>query len=136
VTLAPLIAASPVIQAHVLAAILALFSGLGVLLIKKGTPAHVVLGRGFVALMLVAAISSFWITGLRPGHFSWIHTLSVVTLVTIPLAVWRIRRGAWQAHAFTMIGNFVGLLVAGLFALMPERLMGQVFLGGATMIMP
>jgi uncharacterized membrane protein len=79
-------------------------------------------------MMLVAAIS-LGMTGINPGHFSYIHLLSVLTLVNIPYAIWMRRRGNVAAHAWAMSSNYAGLLVAGAFTLVPGRLMHAVVFG-------
>jgi uncharacterized membrane protein len=104
-----------VIALHLSAAILGLLVGAAVLARSKGTPSHKLLGRIWVALMLVVAISSFWIGG------SLIHLLSVWTLISLALAVYFIRRGNVRAHKGFMIGTFLGLAGAGLGALAPGR---------------
>jgi uncharacterized membrane protein len=126
VTLAPLLAAPPVIQFHAAVAALALTSGTIVLVLRKGTPKHLVFGRMFAVAMLATAISSLWITGLWPGHYSPIHILSIVTLTTVPIAILARRRGNIRAHATGMILNYVGLLIAGAFTLAPGRIMHAV----------
>lgn len=57
------------IALHAGTAIAALLLGAGVLMLRKGTRFHKILGRSWVALMLAVALSSFWIT--RDGSFSW-----------------------------------------------------------------
>jgi uncharacterized membrane protein len=48
-------------------------------------------------------------------------------------AEWRARRHKVRAHMFTMISIFAGaLVVAGIFALSPGRIMHAVVFGGAT----
>ncbi len=121
--------ASPVIQAHTAAALLAAAFGVSVLAITKGTALHKRLGAGFAVLMLFTAISSFWIMELRPGHFSLIHLLSILTLISIPLAIYYRRRGNIRAHAFWMISPLLGLLIAGGATLAPGRIMYRVFFG-------
>ena len=128
-SLSPLIAAGPAIQLHAAVAIIALMSAIGVAFLAKGTPAHVWLGRGFALAIMVTAVSSFWITGLRPGHYSWIHILSVVTIINVPLAIWAIRRGDRRGHAIAMIANAASLAIAGAFTLMPGRIMAAVVFG-------
>ena len=59
----------------------------------RGDSRHRVLGRAWVVLMLWTAISSFWIRHINEGAFSWLHVLSVVTLVTVTLGVVNARRG-------------------------------------------
>lgn len=107
---------------HLAAAILSLTLGAIVLARRKGTASHKVLGRVWVGLMLVVAISSFWILDIRKGAgFSVIHLLSAWTLVSLALAVYFIRRGNVRAHKGFMIGTFLGLAGAGLGALAPGR---------------
>lgn len=52
---------------HLVAAVPALALGVPILVLKKGTPRHKVLGRTWAALTLVTAVSSFWIRTLNPG---------------------------------------------------------------------
>ncbi|MBV1703071.1 MAG: DUF2306 domain-containing protein [Hyphomicrobiales bacterium] len=126
--LAAFSSAPAVYQVHALAALTSLVAGTTVIWMTKGTPRHLGFGRVFAIAMLVTAVTSFWIQ--TSGHFSPIHILSVITLVNIPLAIWARRFGNIRWHAGAMVGNYVGLLIAGAFALAPYRLMGKVFLGG------
>lgn len=127
-TLAPLLSASPAIQLHAAAAILAFGVGLLQLTRPKGDRAHRALGYLWAAAMLVVALSSFWIHELNHWHgFSWIHLLSLYVLATLPIAVLHARRGNVRAHRFNMIGMFVGaLVIAGAFTLLPGRIMYRV----------
>ena len=109
------------IALHASAAIAALLLGAGVLRLRKGTRVHKVLGRSWVAVMLAVVLSSFWIT--REGSFSWIHALSVWTLVSLACAIYFIRRGDVRTHKYFMAGTFMGLAGAGLGALAPGRLL-------------
>jgi uncharacterized membrane protein len=60
-----------------------------------------------------------------------IHLLSIFTLVMVPLAVWKAHSHQVAAHRCIMISLFVGaLLIAGLLATMPGRLMHKVIFGG------
>src|SRR5207302_4157241 len=95
--------------------------------LRKGTAMHKALGRIWVALMLIVALSSFWLTGIRQGGFSVIHLLSAWTLVSLALAIYFIRRGNVRAHRGFMIGTFLGLAGAGLGALMPGRALYAFF---------
>ncbi|MBY0298227.1 MAG: DUF2306 domain-containing protein [Methylobacterium sp.] len=130
-TLAPLLAASPVIQLHVAAAVGALVLGLAQFAIRRGTPRHRLVGRLWVGLMAAVALTSFGISGLRQvGPFSWIHGLSVATLVLLWLAVRYARTRRVAAHRWAMIGLFAGgLVITGLFTLLPGRLMHTVLFG-------
>ena len=107
----------PIVALHVAAAVFALLLGAVVLALKKGTGSHRLLGRVWAGAMVAVALSSFWIFELRDGAGpSWIHALSVWTLVSLGLAVWFIRRGHVRAHQSFMVGTFAGLTIAGLLA--------------------
>ena len=123
---APLTAAPAFVLVHAAAATIALASGTIVMALTKGTVSHVWLGRSFALAMFITATTSFAITGT--GHFSPIHLLSVITLITLPLAIISRRRGNIAAHARGMVVLYVSLLIAGGFTLRPHRLLGHVFL--------
>jgi uncharacterized membrane protein len=131
-SLAPLLNASPVIQVHAFAAMGAFALGLVQLAAPKGTIPHRTVGWIWVALMLTVAVSSFWIHEIRlVGPFSPIHLLSILTLVTLPLAVFAARRHRVATHRKAMTSIFFGaLVIAGLFTFMPGRIMYRVAFGG------
>lgn len=130
-SLAPLLEAAPAIPLHAFAAMTAFVLGLVQFAAPKGTLPHRTLGWIWVALMAVVAASSFWIHTIRlMGPFSPIHLLSIFTLVMLPLAVWRARTHRVAAHRRIMIMTFVGaLVIAGLFTLVPGRIMHRVIFG-------
>ncbi|TGE00677.1 DUF2306 domain-containing protein [Methylobacterium nonmethylotrophicum] len=130
-TLQPLLQASPVIQVHAAAAIAALVLGALQFGLPRGFGRHRLMGRLWVGLMALVALSSFGISGLRQvGPFSWIHGLSVFTLGALVLAVAYARRRRLAAHRWAMIGLYLGaLVVTGLFTLLPGRIMGHVVFG-------
>jgi uncharacterized membrane protein len=114
---------------HLFAAVPALLVGGATLGMKKGTRRHKAVGRIWVALMLVTAISSFWIQSLNPGHYSWIHLLAIWTVFAVVMAVVAIRwRRNWPSHMGWMIGTYAGLLIAGGLAFLPDRLLWRIFL--------
>jgi uncharacterized membrane protein len=113
------------IALHLSFALGALAIGAAVLLRPKGTDSHKLLGRAWVGAMLIVAVSSFWI---RRDGFSWIHLLSIWTLISLACAVWFIRRGNVRAHRGFMVGTFLGLAGAGIGALAPGRLLYRFFL--------
>lgn len=78
----------------------------------KGDGRHRVLGRVWVLLLLWTAVSSFWIRDINDGAFSWLHVLSVVTVVTVTLGVVNARRGRIQAHRGNMVGSWLGAVGA------------------------
>jgi len=131
-TLTPLLTASPAIQIHAFAAIFAFAAGLLQFAGPKGTIPHRVLGWGWVLAMVVVAGSSFWIHELRVvGPWSPIHLLSILTLVTLPLAVLAAHRHRVGWHRIGMVSIFIGgLLVAGIFTFVPGRIMYAVLVGG------
>ncbi len=125
------IAAAPtVIQIHLTAALAALAIGIVLMARVKGTALHKLLGWIWVLAMGTTAVSSLFIKVINPGHFSFIHLLSGWTIVGLPGAVYAIKRGKVAMHRRAMTGMFVGgLLLAGLFAFLPGRLLWTVFLG-------
>lgn len=124
---------TPMILIHLSAALAALVLGVAVFLRRKGNFSHRVLGRAWVGLMLVTAISTYWIRG--GGSFSWIHGLSVISLVALSFAVYFAVTGNIRRHQRIMKAvYFVGLIVAGAFTLLPERLLGQALWSSLGMI--
>jgi uncharacterized membrane protein len=131
VSLAPLLDAAPQIPLHAFAAMAAFVLGVVQLAAPKGTLPHRTLGWIWVALMLIVAASSFWIHQIRlVGPWSPIHLLSIFTLVIVPIGVWRARRHDVAGHRLTMTLTFCGaLVIAGLFTLVPGRIMHAVLFG-------
>jgi uncharacterized membrane protein len=131
VSLAPLLDAAPAIPLHAFAAMAALVLGVTQFAAPKGTLPHRTIGWIWVILMLAVALSSFWIHRVNLwGPWSPIHLLSVFTLVMIPLGVWAAHRHRVTDHRRIMIGLFSGaLFVAGLFTLLPGRIMHAVIFG-------
>ena len=130
-TLAPLLAATPAIQIHAFAAMTAFALGLVQFAAPKGTLPHRTIGFIWVSLMLLVAGSSFWIHQIRlVGPWSPIHLLSIFTLVMLPLALWKAHTHQVASHRRIMIYLFAGaLVIAGLFTLIPGRIMHAVLFG-------
>ena len=130
-SLGPLLSAPPPIPWHAFAALASLAIGGAQLALPKGTARHRVMGYAWAALMLVIAISSFWIQQIRLiGPFSPIHILSVLVLITVPLAVWHAHRHRVAKHRKVMISLYVFALIgAGVFTLLPGRIMHAVVFG-------
>jgi uncharacterized membrane protein len=131
-SLAPLLDAAPAIQLHAFAAMTAFALGIVQLSAPKGTLPHRTIGWIWVTLMLIVSLSSFWIHQLRLwGPWSPIHLISIFTLVTLPLAVWAAHRHAVERHRRAMTAIFFGaLVIAGLFTVVPGRIMYKVVFGG------
>lgn len=119
---------SPIILPHMVPAAAALPLGAYVIW-SRGGRWHKAAGRTWAALMMLVAITSFWITGLNGSHWSPIHALSVLTVVAIPYAVWRVRRGEVDKHRRAMTWQFVSLCVAGVWAAIPPRTFGVLLWG-------
>ena len=124
---------TPAIWIHVLAAVAALGLGATIFLARKGTLLHKVSGRAWAGLMLVTALSTVWIKG--NGSYSWIHLLSVGTVIILAGVVYAAMNGRIQRHRQGVIGLYAGsLIVAGLFALMPQRLLGSMLWGSLGLL--
>jgi len=115
---------TPLILAHAMAAGLALALGAVILSRRKGDLRHRWMGRAWFALMTFVAAGSF---GIRvSGHFSWIHGLSTFTLVMLALGLYMARTGRIERHKRIVQGLYFGaLIIAGLFTLLPNRLLGH-----------
>ena len=113
---------------HLSAVVPAVVIGVVQLSAKKGTRPHKALGWIWVAAMLVATLSSFWIMELRKGAgLSAIHLLSAWVLIAMTVAIWSIRRGNVRMHQRFMVGTLLGLAGAGIGALMPGRFLALLF---------
>lgn len=109
-----------VIDVHAISATVVLLLGPAVLLRRSRDRAHRMLGRTWVVTILVVCASSF---GIRPEGFSWLHALSVWTLVSVALGVAAIRRRRVAVHRTHMVGCYLGTVAAFAFAaVVPERL--------------
>jgi uncharacterized membrane protein len=130
-SLTPLLDEAPAIPFHAFAAMTAFVLGLVQFAAPKGTLPHRTIGWIWVGLMASVAISSFWIHKIRlVGPWSPIHLLSIFTLTMLPLAVWMAHRHRVVEHRRIMILMFTGaLVVAGLFTLVPGRIMHAVVFG-------
>jgi uncharacterized membrane protein len=129
--LAPLMDATPPIPLHAVAAMSAFVLGVVQLAAPKGTLPHRTVGWIWVCLIVSVAVSSFWIHQVRLiGPWSPIHLLSIFTLLIVPVGVWMAHRHRVADHRRIMIFTFSGaLVIAGLFTLVPGRIMHTVLFG-------
>ena len=116
---------------HLATIIPAFVIGTSMLLMKKGTRRHKVLGRLYMPLMLVTAIVTLFMpahVGPRLAeHFGFIHLFSILVLYSVPAAYVYARQGNILKHRREMIGLYIGgLLIAGAFTLMPGRLLNEL----------
>jgi len=132
-TLTPLLSASPVIQAHVICAILAIVLGPVALLRRSRDRWHRRLGQAWVAAMAGTALTSFFINEIRTiGPFSAIHILSVITLVSLWEGVAAARAGRIAEHRVAMLRLYtIAIAIAGVFTLMPGRRMSETLFATA-----
>ena len=95
------------------------------------TPVMLWRSRGVWSVaMLFTALISFDIRQIEAGGFSYIHLLSVATLVLVPLLIWQARRHNVSGHRSAVRGLITGaLLVAGFFTFPFNRLLGGWLLG-------
>ncbi len=130
-SLAPLFDASFAVQFHVYTVVPAAVIGGIMLLRRKGTPTHRVLGRIWVLLMVATAISSFFIHEINLWNgFSPIHVLSIASLAACVVIVWSARAGNLRAHRSAVRGlYFGGIGIAGLFTFAPGRIMHALVFG-------
>lgn len=113
---------------HAFAAGLGLvIGGWQLFLSAKGSTAHRVAGRVWVVALLYVSVSSFWIQEIRDGAFSFLHVLSMVTIVTVLLGLVMAIRGNVLNHRANMTGSWLGLVGAGIAAsTVPDRDLPQL----------
>jgi len=106
-----------VIALHASAATVALLlGGYNLRRRSKGDRTHRLVGRVWVVVMYWTVLSSFAIQRLRPGHFTWIHGLSVFTFLTLTVGLVAAWRHRVDLHRRFMTGSYLGLLGAFLGA--------------------
>jgi uncharacterized membrane protein len=93
---------------------------------RKGTSTHKRLGRLYLALIAVTAITTLWMPAqVGPhfaGHFGFIHAFSLLALYAVPAAFHYARIGNIRAHRGNMVGLYIGaMLIAGALAFAPGR---------------
>lgn len=90
---------------------------------RRGDGLHRGLGVSWMLAMAVTAVGSFWIQS--QGHLSWIHLLSVLTLFGLGQNLYALRHGRRQMHYKAVRGMMIGLGVAFVFTLSPDRILGH-----------
>lgn len=134
-TLEPLLLAPLAVQIHVATVLPAAVIGAFLLLWRrKGTPAHRLLGRIWLGLMIASCVSSLFIHELNMWRgYSPIHLLSLLTIGMSLYAVRAAMRGDIRAHRRAMTQIYVGgIVIAGGFTLAPYRIMNRVVIEGST----
>jgi uncharacterized membrane protein len=135
----PLLEAPPIIQIHAFGAMAAFVLGLVQIIAPKGTLPHKTLGVLWIAVMIVVAASSAFI--LRPAppgtpyweRLSFIHLFIPITAFGLVSGIRLLLRGgpALKRHSWPFISVFAGgLIIAGVLAFLPGRIMHEVMFGG------
>lgn len=128
---------TPAISLHLASALSALLTGPVVIWTRRGgtiRPAwHRVLGYGWVAMMLTAALSALFIRDFRWPNlagYTPIHLLVPLTLGGLVGAFRALAHGAIRQHRQRMQSLYFGACVgAGAFTLLPGRYLGQLVWG-------
>lgn len=132
-TLAPFYAAPIFVKVHILAALMvAVLSPLQFWGPRKGSVPHRVSGYVWLAAMVVVAVSSFWISSNFPlniGGFGLIHILSLFAFFSVIRIVHTARMGQVKAHRGHVQGLAISFWIAGIFTLIPPRIIGRIFFG-------
>jgi uncharacterized membrane protein len=93
---------------------------------RKGDLLHRRVGRIWMVDMYWVSFSSFGIKRLTPGHFSFIHLLSIWTMISLTMAIAAARRHDIKAHRGWVVGTYFGLVSAGVIAVaIPQRAIPQ-----------
>jgi uncharacterized membrane protein len=126
--IAPLLEAPLAIQIHVATVLPAAIIGPLLFVARKGTPRHRLMGKVWLGLMALSALSSFFIHSINLfAGFSPIHLLSGYVLVGCWLAYRSARTGRIRQHKMQVIGLYLGGIIgAGGFTLLPGRIMHAV----------
>ena len=127
----PILRAPLSVQVHVAGALTALVVGMVIFLLPKGTGFHRLLGWTWVSSMIIVAATSVAMMVDFGNGVNALHAFTAITVVSLWGGLAGIRRGDVRRHAASMTGLYVGgLIIAGLFAFIPGRIMWNVVFGG------
>lgn len=126
-------AAPLVVKGHILAALtVAALTPVQFWGFRKGSQPHRATGYVWLGAMLAVALTSLFMTSnfrYSVVGFGPIHLLSLVSLLSIYVALRHARGGNVAAHRKTLIFLALGFWVAAAFTFMPQRLMWQIVVG-------
>ncbi len=134
-SLAPFYAAPPVIQFHIIAALLGLVIGPFVLFRLRRDRLHKMLGYTWIMAIIAVSVSGLMIESSIAviGHLGPIHLFSVFSLCGLGEGLWHIKRGNIAKHRASMQSVWFGAMgLAGLFTFLPGRTMNQIVFGGPS----
>jgi len=96
---------------HIILGFSSLISGFTVLLIKKGSRNHRLIGRAYVLSMLGLNLTAFGIYKLF-GGWGFFHWMAIASLIPLLAGYISIRYKKIEAHYFFMCWSYIGLLCA------------------------
>ncbi len=100
------------------------------LLRRRGDKNHRLLGWVWAICMFATALISLDMRMINRGEFSFIHVLSVITLIGVPVLILAARRHDVRRHRSQARGFVIGaLLIAGFFTFPFNRLLGSWLFG-------
>lgn len=117
---------------HLFSALSALILGGVLYFVSKGSDLHRLLGRIWMSLMLLAALSAFGLSSNMIGYYlSPLHGLAAFTLFMIWRAYHFARTGQISSHRKTVWALFWGaLVIPGMFAvILPGRFLNELVFG-------
>ncbi len=128
---------SPLIAVHVTAALGGVALGPFVLWARQGRTQrprlHRALGYAWVTLMLMTAISALFIRDFRLPNiagYTPIHLLVPATFYGLGRAFLKLAQHDIRSHRISMQATYISAcIVAGAFALLPDRYLGRLVLG-------
>jgi uncharacterized membrane protein len=126
--LAPLLAQGWLVQFHIATVVIALALGPVQFVLPKGTGLHRTLGWIWASAMFATAVATLFIRDMNDGALSPIHIFSVMTFIGVPMALW-LARVKVMSHARAMVSLYIGLVIAGITAIAPGRLIWEMFFG-------
>ena len=100
----------------------------------KGGIFHKKIGYVYMVLIFFSSVVSLFLKAyVGPtflNHFGWIHLLSILTIWTVPRSLIAVKKGNIQRHKRSMkLLYWIGLVLAGLFTLMPGRYLHSLLFG-------
>jgi uncharacterized membrane protein len=137
-SLEPILSAPLAVQLHFATVVPAFALGTWLLFVsRKGTPHHRLVGKVYLVLMSATALAALfirafggWSLEVGPLRLGVLHLFVPLTAHGVYGALATIRAGNIDGHRTAMRGlYFGGLIVAGLLAFAPGRVMHRMFFG-------
>lgn len=118
---------SLLLQFHIYTGFLSLLVGPIVHLQRSNKWAATSLGRLWIITTLCSAFSSFAISGPAGDGPTILHLISIYVIGTVFAAGYFFKKGRFDRHQRSMVGAYLGVIVAFLYALRPGRYFGQIW---------